>query len=218
MENQNIVKEAFRVAYDSIRRNMEPEIQEGLSELTTEEQAFFGIAGNMAVFSKLEALEERLEALENPVEEKNYLPLFVFTVAATAATVLTVKSVKKIKKSISKTFEEFKEKVNESIAEMDTPTEASEAEVNTITNEVIEDTRENYQKITIIDHIEKNEYVSILHEAIISYDSDKEPRIADISIACGYHPAGYGLIGKSSIEKLEDGTYKAIWKTSNTCD
>lgn len=90
---------------------------------------------------------------------------------------------------------------------------ASESLENTL-----KDKRANYEKITVISHTRNKEYVKLHHEAIIKYDSIVEPRIADISIACGYHPAGYGIIGTHSIEKLEDGSYKATWTTSYTCD
>lgn len=80
------------------------------------------------------------------------------------------------------------------------------------------DTRENWEKITVISHTKTKDYVRLHHEAIISYDSTGAPGIGDISIACGYHPCGYGIIGPNSIEKQEDGTFKAAWTTSYTCD
>ena len=70
----------------------------------------------------------------------------------------------------------------------------------------------------IISHETKRDERLIHHSAIV-FSKDK-PEVGKVSIKCGYHPLGYGIIGAFSIDKvdLEKDLWKVIWTTLSSCD
>jgi hypothetical protein len=65
------------------------------------------------------------------------------------------------------------------------------------------------------EEIKKEEYTHVLMNSIVDINAI-DSFVADIAIASGWHPAGYGCMRAKVYE--EDGRYYAEWYRSSTCD
>lgn len=50
------------------------------------------------------------------------------------------------------------------------------------------------------------------------YNGDTEELVFETSIKSGYHPSGYGLYGRATVNKLSVNEYEVAWSTGTHCD
>lgn len=72
-----------------------------------------------------------------------------------------------------------------------------------------------WKNVKIIDHTREWKFGSIVHE--VEYTFNGNIKFADVAIAAGYHPAGYGFTLIDSY-KSANGIFTLKWKSSSSCD
>lgn len=78
-------------------------------------------------------------------------------------------------------------------------------------------------ELQVIKHTKERNRSFYNHTAIISTHVDvtkyHDEVVVHTSIKCGYHPAGYGLYGQSTIKPTENpNEYVVKWCTASSCD
>lgn len=78
-------------------------------------------------------------------------------------------------------------------------------------------------ELQVIEHTKERYGFAYSHAAIIRTLVDvtkhHDEVVAQTSIECGYHPAGYGLYGPSTIKPTENpNEYVVKWHTASSCD
>lgn len=70
---------------------------------------------------------------------------------------------------------------------------------------------------------DRSERFMIKHSADVTIDnydsSEKDEIVSLVSIKANYHPMGYGIYGRSTVNPTDiENMYRVTWKTGDNCD